>query len=197
MAPIDPGTLCVLPLTPERMADLDALFARRGCAVARECGCMYYRRRGGQAGPPAHACTPAANRAALAELATSDQPPGLLGYLDGTPAGWVSLGPREDYLRLENSRTMRRVDAQPVWSVICFVVPSAQRRQGVAHALLAAGITHARERGAQWLEAYPVDRAVPGASEAPWFGSLTMFQAAGFAEVARRTPARPVVRLAL
>jgi len=40
-----------------------------------------------------------------------------------------------------------------------------------------------------------VDKHDPTATEAPWFGSADMFEEAGFREVARRKPARPVVRV--
>ena len=113
------------------------------------------------------------------------------------PVGWISLGPRPDYARLARSPTMRAVDDAPVWSIVCFVVPSAFRGQGVSRELLAGAVAFARRRGATLLEAYPVDRAVPGASHAPWFGSKTLFDEAGFTEVARRRPARPIVRLKL
>lgn len=187
--------LTALPLTPDRMADLDLLFQARGCALARGCWCMYYR-VGGAAMHPSRERAPA-HRRALAALAGGDLSPGLLGYRDGQPAGWVSLGPRQHFARLARSPTMRAVDDQPVWSIVCFVVPSAWRHQGVAHELLAAAISFAGERGARLLEAYPVDREVAGAPSAPWFGSASMFAAAGFVEVARRQPARPVMRLVL
>jgi GNAT superfamily N-acetyltransferase len=130
-------------------------------------------------------------------LVQEDPPPGLIGYLGETPVGWVSLGPRRDYAKLANSPTMKPVDDQPVWSVVCFVVPSEYRKQGVARDLLAGAIRYARKRGVRLLEAYPVDKAHPSASDAPWFGSKSMFDEAGFEEVARRKPARPVVRLRL
>jgi GNAT superfamily N-acetyltransferase len=76
-------------------------------------------------------------------------------------------------------------------------VPSEYRKQGVARDLLAGAIRYARKRGVRLLEAYPVDKAHPSASDAPWFGSKAMFDEAGFEEVARRKPARPVVRLQL
>jgi len=185
------------PLTPERMGDLEAIFAAKGCAEARGCWCMYYRVTGGGGYSVARAALKAQRKAALAELARGDPPPGLIGYRGATPVGWVSLGPRADYARLANSPTMRAVDDMPVWSIVCFVVPSAYRGQGVARELLAGAVAYARRRGVRLLEAYPVDQDVPGASHAPWFGSKAMFDAAGFAEVARRKPARPIVRLAL
>jgi GNAT superfamily N-acetyltransferase len=92
---------------------------------------------------------------------------------------------------------MKAVDKQPVWSVVCFVVPSEHRRQGVAKALLAGAIEYARKRGVTLLEAYPVDKPDRSADDSLWFGAKSMYDAAGFEEIARRRPARPVVRLRL
>ena len=196
-------TLTLLPLTPARLPDLDAIFQARGCSVAKPCYCMYYRLSGAGVMAGGSAAAMQRNRAALAQLAHRAEqeggpPPGLIGYDEtGTPVGWVSLGPREDFARLARSRTMKQVDEQPVWSLICFVVPAAYRHQGVAHALLEGAVDWARERGVRLLEAYPVDRNAADAPEASWFGSSSMFEKAGFAEVARHKPARPIVRLAL
>jgi GNAT superfamily N-acetyltransferase len=137
------------------------------------------------------------SKEALKALIDRDPPPGLLGYLGKTPVGWVSLGPREDFAKLAKSPTMKPVDDRPVWSVVCFVVPSEYRKQGVARELLAGAIRYASRRGVRLLEAYPVDKSEPSATQAPWFGSKRMFDEAGFQEVARRKPARPIVRLNL
>ncbi|HSQ81397.1 MAG TPA: GNAT family N-acetyltransferase [Casimicrobiaceae bacterium] len=137
------------------------------------------------------------SKEALKALAAHDPPPGLLGYRGRIPVGWISLGPREDYAKLAKSPTMKPVDARHVWSIVCFVVPSEYRKQGVARELLAGAVDYAKKRGVRLLEAYPVDKRQPSAPEAPWFGSKTMFDEAGFTEVARRKAARPVVRLKL
>jgi len=84
-----------------------------------------------------------------------------------------------------------------VWSVVCFVVPSEYRNHGVASELLAGAVAYARKRGVRLLEAYPVDKDHAAATQAPWFGSKRMFDEAGFEEIVRRRPARPVVRLQL
>jgi hypothetical protein len=63
--------------------------------------------------------------------------------------------------------------------------------------LLSAAIAHARRRGATLLEAYPVDRPGRSGDETMWFGAKSMFDAAGFREVARRRPQRPVMRRSL
>ena len=190
--------LDVQPLTPERWPDLETIFEARGCSVARGCWCMYYRISGKETGftRPGDAQR-ARSKAALKALARDDPPPGLIGYREGVPVGWISLGPRENYAKLARSPTMKAVDDRPVWSVVCFVVPSAYRKQGVARDLLAGAIRWARQRGVRLLEAYPVDTSHPSASDAPWFGAKTLFDDAGFEEVARRKPARPIVRLAL
>jgi GNAT superfamily N-acetyltransferase len=188
----------VEPLTPDRWDDLESLFAARGCSVARGCWCMYYRVSGKETGftRPGDAQRERSKQA-LKAMAGRDPPPGLIGYRDGVAVGWISLGPREDYAKLARSPAMKAVDDRPVWSIVCFVVPSEYRKQGVARDLLAGAVRWARRRGVRLLEAYPVDKSQPSASDAPWFGSKTLFDEAGFEEVARRKPARPVVRLKL
>jgi GNAT superfamily N-acetyltransferase len=189
--------LAVRPLTPERWSDLETIFNAKGCSVARGCWCMYYRVSGkGYLTRPSNDQRVGAKRA-LRGLASKDPPPGLLGYRGNTPVGWIALGPRESFAKLAKSPVMKPVDGRPVWSVVCFVVPSEYRKEGVARELLAGAIEYARKRGVELLEAYPVDKDQPSAAEAPWFGSKRMFDEAGFKEVARRRPDRPLVRLQL
>lgn len=187
--------LTVHPLTPERWPDLEALFNAKGCSVARGCWCMFYRRSGAHAPLPAGTTQAQANRADLKKLTRSGTPPGLIGYRGKVPVGWVSLGPREDYAKLKRSPVMKPVDELPVWSIICFVVPSEHRGQGVARALLDGAVAYAKKQGATLLEAYPVDKAGRSHDDFMWFGAKSMYDNAGFEEVARRKPQRPVVRL--
>lgn len=91
------------------------------------------------------------------------------------------------------SRVMGPVDTTPVWSVVCFVVPSAWRRRGVAGALLRGAVEHAAHHGARWLEAYPIDKPGPSADNWLWHGTKAMFDQAGFEEVLRRKPERPIM----
>lgn len=182
--------LVVQPLTPARWADFEAIFTAKGCSVARGCWCMFYR----QSGKPPPAAT---RKTQMKRLARADPPAGLIGYRDKLPVGWISLGPREDFAKLERSPVMKKVDEQRVWSIVCFVVPSEHRGQGVAAALLQGAIAYAKKRGVAVLEAYPVDKAKRSPDDFMWFGAKSMYDAAGFEEVARRRPNRPVVRLHL
>ena len=127
------------------------------------------------------------NRAELASRAGDDPPAGLLAYDGDRVVGWVSLGPRPTYERLEASRVLAPVDDRPTWSIVCFVVAKAARGHGVARAMLDAAVRHVKANGAALLEAYPVDTAgdrVPAANA--FRGTLRMFESAGFTEVARR-----------
>jgi GNAT superfamily N-acetyltransferase len=123
--------------------------------------------------------------------------PGLIGYQDGSPVGWISLGPREDYEKLRRSPVMKPVDDRPVWSIVCFFVDAKARGRGASRALLKAAIDYARSQGATLLEAYPVDKPERSHSDFMWFGAKSMYDWAGFKEVARRKETRPVVRRAL
>ena len=86
-----------------------------------------------------------------------------------------------------------------MWAVTCFVVRRAARGRGLAGALLAGAVELARQGGATVVEGYPIDLAErPRTSSAELYhGPLQVFLRAGFTEVARPTPGRPLVRLTL
>jgi GNAT superfamily N-acetyltransferase len=191
-----PRRIDIRPLTADRWSDLVELFERPGASIARGCYCMVYRRSGGHA-PPSGMTHSQANRRDLEALVNRGVVPGLLGYEDGRPVGWISLGPREDYAKLARSPVMKPVDEQPVWSIVCFFVDAKARRRGVAESLLEGAMAWAREQGVTLLEAYPWDKTARSADDSLWFGAKPMFDRAGFVEVARRKPARPVVRKTL
>ena len=181
--------LGIRPLTEKNWDDIETLFDAKGCSIPRWCWCVHYRF--------ARAAMPKDRRAALKKLAKGDPPPGLIAYRGKTPVGWVSLGPREAFAKLANSPVMKPVDETSVWSIICFVVPPSERGQGIAHALLDGAVRYARKRKVKTLEAYPVDKTGRSEPMSLFFGTASMFERAGFAEIARRKPTRPVVRLDL
>jgi GNAT superfamily N-acetyltransferase len=180
------------PATPDRWADLAELFGPRGAYAG--CWCMWNR----QTSREFEEHKGEDNRRALEALVAAGEIPGLLAYGSGTPVGWVSVGPREVFSRLQRSRVTRPVDHTPVWAVTCFVIDRAHRNRGVATALLAAAVAHAAAAGAVAVEGYPVE---PRGDEMPpiyaWMGLASMFTAAGFVEIARRSPTRPLMRKTL
>jgi len=59
----------------------------------------------------------AKNRDAMRKIVASGGAPGLIAYVDGQPAGWCAIAPREDYPWRARSRTLKPIDDRPVWSV--------------------------------------------------------------------------------
>lgn len=137
----------------------------------------------------------AGNRRALKKLVESGEVPGLLAYADGEPIGWCSVAPRETYPVLERSRTLKRVDDAPVWSVACFFVAKPYRRKGVTVELLRAAVEYARKHSARHIEGYPVEPMKDAMPDVfAWTGLASAFRKAGFVEVLRRSKGRPIMR---
>jgi GNAT superfamily N-acetyltransferase len=183
-------TLEVHPLTPDRWDDLAVLFDRPG--DARGCWCMYWRVRGSEF----DRLWGRGARAAFKEVVEAGPPPGLLAYRDGRPVGWCAVAPRETYPRILRSRVVGPVDDQPAcWAVVCFYVERGERRAGVAAVLLDAAVERAAAGGAEAVEGYPKDTGGGRRHANELFvGSVPMFRRAGFEEVGRRSPTRPIMR---
>ena len=135
-----------------------------------------------------------ANKLAFKKIVDSGAVPGILAYVGHQPAAWCSLGPREEFGRLERSPVLKRVDGLPVWSLVCYYVDKLYRRQGIMQELTMAAIEYARGKGARILEAYPVepgDRFKPAEA---YTGVAPVLRHLGFVEVLRRSPNRPIMR---
>lgn len=141
--------------------------------------------------------------ALLNELQAASVPIGLLAYVDDEPVGWTRVVPRPTLPGVLKNRALRRVLAEDenAWWVTCFVVRREHRGTGVGMALLAAAVDHARRNGASALEGHPVDvtrlEASKVSGSALFTGTLSMFKAAGFREIGRTYPSRPVMRFDL
>jgi len=135
------------------------------------------------------------NRLAMKAIVKAGRTPGILAYHKGETVGWCSVAPRDEFPRLERSSILKPVDDKPVWSVVCFFVRKSHRRTGVGLRLLRAAIEHVKHSGGRILEGYPVD---PRKGSTPdvfaYHGVAEMFRRAGFAEVARRSETRPIMR---
>ncbi|MGB8657910.1 MAG: GNAT family N-acetyltransferase [Candidatus Zixiibacteriota bacterium] len=177
------------PLTADRWKDLEELFGERGACGG--CWCMswrlpksqFARQKGSQ------------NKAALKRIVKSGEAPGILGYAGAKPVAWCSLGPREVFPVLDRSRVLKRIDDKPVWSVVCFFVAKGYRRSGVSVKILQAAVDYARNNGAKMVEGYPVEpKKGKWADAFVWTGHVSAFKEAGFEEVHRGSPSRPIMR---
>jgi GNAT superfamily N-acetyltransferase len=180
------------PLTPERWDDLVELFGSNGACGG--CWCMWWKRSREQFAQ--NKGTP--NRRSFKALVDRGDVPGFLAYEHSKVVAWCAVESRERYPVLARSRALAPVDAEPVWSVTCFFVRAGYRRRGLSLSMLEHAKRFAASRGGRLLEGYPKDLvgAFPGASSV-WTGAASTFVKAGFSEIARRTPKRPIMRCAL
>ena len=178
----------IAPLTAATWPDLERLFGAKGACGG--CWCMFMRlplaefNRGKGEG----------NRRALRSLAR-ERAPGLIAYAGDEPVGWVAVAPRSEYARLANSRVLAPVPGEGVWSAPCFFVKAGHRGAGLSSALLEAAAEFARRHGASSLEGYPnANRAEKQPAAFVYTGFESTFKRAGFREIARRSPLRPILR---
>jgi GNAT superfamily N-acetyltransferase len=175
------------PLTADRWSDLQRLFGEHGASGG--CWCMFWRvtrsesDRLGSDG----------RQQAFKRIVKSGEITGILAYSGDEPIGWCSIAPRETFGALDRSRTLKRIDDQAVWSIVCFFVARPFRHSDLMAQLLAAAIDYAAAEGAKIVEGYPIDtKGLSRASVELYMGVASAFKAAGFV-VVRREP-RLIVR---
>jgi GNAT superfamily N-acetyltransferase len=95
---------------------------------------------------------------------------------------------------LEHSRVLKPFDDQPVWSVTCFYVATAHRKKGISVELIKAAVEHVRQKGGRIVEGYPVETMKSMPAPFVFTGTASAFQEAGFEEVMRNSPTRPIFR---
>lgn len=176
------------PLTDETWQDFEQLFGPRGACGG--CWCMTWRLHKAAY----EKLKGDGNKKAMRKLVRKNEPVGVIAYNNGEPAGWCALAPREKYVRLENSRAMKPIDDKPVWSVSCFFIGKPFRRRGLSVKLLKAALDYAKSQGASIVEAYPVEPKKNMPDVFAWTGIVKTFTRAGFKEVIRHLPERPVMR---
>lgn len=179
----DDAGLTVMPLTPKLMDDLGAVLKGSWGAT---CWCMFPRLTDRQMKElPGDGAVKDRRRAAMTKLARRrSHAPGLVAFAGDAPVGWVALGPRPEFTRVDNSKATPPVDDESVWIIPCITVAKTARGQGVGIAMIKAATVYAFARGAAAVEAYPrADDKRTGADNI-YFGTEALFRRAGF-EVVR------------
>ncbi len=177
------------PLTIEQWTDFEILFGEKGACGG--CWCMSWRLMKSEF----DSNKGSGNKKLIKNIVKSGQIPGLLAYDKGTPIGWISFGPREVFPRMEKAPTLKSIDDQPVWSVACLFIAKGYRRQGVAVDLLNASLKFAKKNKAKIVEGYPFDPGLDLPDPFVWMGLVSSYEKAGFKEVARNSPKRPIMRV--
>lgn len=181
--------LTFAPLTIDRWGDLEQLFGPRGAYGG--CWCMWWRSTRAEF----EARGNAGNKQAMRQLVEAGVVPGILAYRGSEPVAWCSVAPREQYGSLERSRVLKRLDDQPVWSIVCFYIPRRHQGRGLMRALIRAAVEHVRQQGGKLVEAYPTlprGRKLPEVSS--FMGIPAAFEREGFVQVAQPSAAKAVLR---
>jgi predicted GNAT family acetyltransferase len=185
------------PVTSEHWNDLEALFGKNGANAG--CWCMFWRLERSMF----KKTKGDGNRQILKQIVEANEQPGILAYDGKQAVGWCGVASRENLIALENSRILKRIDDQPVWSITCFFVSKEMRGKGVMESLIKAAVTHARKHGAQIVEAYPIDMQSPKlmgqtfGSYSGYMGVASAFRSAGFVEVGKASETQLIMRIEL
>jgi GNAT superfamily N-acetyltransferase len=187
----------VVPLTPEHWPALEELFGPQGPCYG--CWCNHFRM-------PQRLRKPLLGEGArqlFEERVEKGPPPGVLAFAGNVAVGWLQIGPRAHVSEWNNPRRASTplpdapAEDERNWAASCFFVRRGYRGKGVTTALLAGGLDFARASGARLVEAAAMDNAEKRSTEGLYVGPQSVFQRAGFTEVARQKPGRPLMRFIL
>ena len=177
------------PLSKNTWKDFEYLFGERGACGG--CWCMSWRLKKSEFDKNKGS----GNKALMRKQVNSGKETGILTYVKNEPVAWCSVAPREDFLRLNNSRVLGKVDDNPVWSIVCLYIDKKYRREGLSSEILKGVITYYKKKRIKILEGYPTE---PYSENMPaalaWTGFPSAFIKAGFQEVERRSKSRPIMR---
>ncbi|MGD8620437.1 MAG: GNAT family N-acetyltransferase [Anaerolineales bacterium] len=176
-------------LTSRNWDDFEALFGSRGAYGG--CWCMWWRktrrefeRDQGQA-----------NKEHMRSIVERGVKPGILVYHDQTPIGWCSIAPRKDFASLERSPVLKRLDDEPVWSLVCIFIDGGWRGLGAAVEVVSLAVAYAFNNGAEIVEAYPT--VTNGQKRAPvsiFMGTPHVFDQAGFVVCKQASKSKLIMR---
>jgi len=178
------------PLSKSNWSKFVQLFGDKG--ACGNCWCMYYRLKRADFN---EGKVDDGNKEAMKKLVLDNKPTGILGFYEGQPIAWCAFAPRENFMKLENSRVHKRIDNQTVWSIPCFFIDKNFRGQGISVEIIKGVINSAKANNIKVIEAYPT---IPTTERLPnsfaWIGLYKSFERAGFVIVDRTSKNRPMVR---
>ena len=180
------------PVTKENWKDFENLFGEKGACAG--CWCMYWRMKRKEHDKLRGSGT----KRKMKSLVNKGIIPGILAFDNEEPIGWCSVAPREDFPVLENSKVLKRIDDELVWSVVCFFINKNYRKKGLSVELLNAVKNFVKMNKGKIVEGYPVEPKSGKTADAfAWTGLAAAYKKAGFKEVARRSETRPIMRYSI
>jgi GNAT superfamily N-acetyltransferase len=146
--------------------DLERLFESLG--GPHYCWCMLWRKMDKQKPKVAKSD----RKATLKDRVLNSIPIGILCYYGDSPIAWCSIAPRDSYRNLSGVSSLTNV-----WSLVCFFIKKEFRKQQLTEELIREAIKYAKENGAKYLEAFPVD---PDSPSYGFMGYKPTFEKMGF-----------------
>lgn len=187
----------VVPLTAEHWPALEDLFGPQGPCYG--CWCNHFRM-------PPKLRKPLLGEGArqlFEDRVEKGPPPGVLAFAGNVAIGWLQIGPRAHVPEWNNPRRastpLPDAPAQDErnWAASCFFVRKGFRGKGVTagaagwRARFRAGERRMFGRGR--ADGHEARRSADGL----YVGPESVFQRAGFVEVAKQKPGRPLMRCVL
>ncbi len=179
----------VRPLERSDWSLVEALFGERGACAGCWCMAWRLRQKDWEKGRGEK------NRRAWKRLVEHGAASGVLALAGGRAVGWCSAGARADFAALETKRSLATEWDERTWSVTCFFVDKAWRRQGLGERMLRAAAALAKKRGATRIEGYPAALPKDGGdlpAAFAWTGLPQVFERAGFAPLEKTPGKRPI-----
>ena len=174
-----PENLVCKPVDATTWSDLEKLFKSKGSP--HHCWCMVWRNMGSGL----NRNLKSDKKKSLKEFVENKIPVGIVCYSGNEPVAWCSVAPRESYRELSGDKSL-----DDVWSLVCFFIKRPFREQGISELLIRESIKYARSEGAQFLEAYPVEKDSPSYR---FMGIKPLFEKLGFEFVKKAGTRRNVM----
>ncbi len=193
--------LRIVPADQASCEDLDTVYGERGSG--QRCRCQRYKLHPGEsfAGLGRDELAARQQEQTGCGIPGSGTSSGLVAYLGDEPVGWCAVEPRPTYhgllrptFRIHWEGRDEDKEDDSVWAITCVFARAGYRKRGVARALAAAAVEHARAHGARAVEAYPV--VVKNViDEELHVGTEAMYADAGMTVVSHPSKRRLVMRL--
>jgi GNAT superfamily N-acetyltransferase len=169
----------IRPVDHTNWPDFESLFQAKG--GPSYCWCMAWRMTKEELKDN----NSASRKRFIQQRVGSQTPIGLLAYVDKQAIAWCSVAPRESFQRLGGQQPLDKV-----WSIVCFFIKKEFRKKGLTARLIEEAKKYAKQQGANYLEAYPVESDSPSYR---FMGFIHTFEQAGFRFVKKAGTRRHVM----
>ena len=169
----------IKPVNQDNWTDFENFFEEKGSP--KYCWCMAWRMTKEELKNKKPEC----KKEYIKKRVFNNIPIGILLYNSNEIIAWCSISPRETYKRIAGDKTKNNV-----WSLVCFFIKREYRKKGITNILIENAKQYAKENGAEYIEAYPVEENSPSYR---FMGFVKHFEKAGFKYIKKEGTRRNVM----